>query len=115
LIFLELLQLDEFCYDFPMGKRVFTLTSLFCLSAWMALGQGTTSRLVGVVLDTSGAAVPNANVRLTNEGTSTSFTTVTGSAGAYTFEAIQPGKYRVSVEAAGFRKFESRGNPVSIG
>jgi hypothetical protein len=68
------------------------------------------------VLDSSGAAVANATVRLKNEATSSVFTTTTGSSGgAYTFEAVQPGKYEVSAEAAGFKRFTSRGNEVTIG
>src|ERR1700712_1298578 len=98
-----------------MGKRVSLLITFACLLAVMAFGQGTPSRLVGVILDSSVAAVPNATVRLTNEGTAATFTTVTGSSGAYSFEAVQSGKYMVAVEAAGFRKFESRDNTVTIG
>ncbi|MEO7142181.1 MAG: TonB-dependent receptor, partial [Bryobacteraceae bacterium] len=80
-----------------------------------AFGQGTTSRLVGVVSDPSGAAVANVAVRLTNQGTGTTFSTTTSSAGSYTFEALQPGMYEVSAEAPGFRKFTSSGNNVTIG
>src|ERR1700712_5968379 len=98
-----------------MGKRASFLLVFVCIFASIAFGQGTTSRLVGVVLDSSGAAVPNATVRLTNEGTAAAFTTVTGSSGTYSFEAVQSGKYTVTVEAAGFRKFESRDNTVTIG
>ena len=78
-------------------------------------GQGTTSRLVGVVSDPTGAAVGKAIVRLTNEGTGAAFTTETSVGGAYSFEAVQPGRYSVAVEAAGFRKFISTGNAVTIG
>ena len=87
-------------------------TSLCCAPLF---GQGTTSRLVGDVTDSSGAAVPGASVKLTNEGTQASFATTTGSAGAYTFEALQPGRYTVAVEAAGFKKFSARDNGVTIG
>jgi hypothetical protein len=36
------------------------------------LGQAVTGTLLGTVLDSTGAAVPNANVTLTNEGTGVS-------------------------------------------
>ncbi|MBI1788715.1 MAG: TonB-dependent receptor [Acidobacteria bacterium] len=78
-------------------------------------GQGTTSRAVGTVQDASGSVVAGATVRLTHEGTSAVFTTSTSDAGAYVFEAVQPGVYTVSVEAPGFKKFSARGNLVSIG
>ncbi len=80
-----------------------------------AFGQGSTSRLVGTVTDPSGAAVANAAVQLTNSGTNTIFKTTTTNSGAYTFEALQPGRYEVAVEAAGFRKFVSPDNDVTIG
>ncbi len=78
-------------------------------------GQGTTSRVVGSIADPAGAAVANATVRLTNQGTRATFTTTTGAAGAYSFEAVQPGTYEVAVEAPGFRRVTSRDNAVTIG
>jgi len=77
--------------------------------------QGTSSRAVGTVQDSSGAAVPGATVRLINEGTNSVFTATSSDAGAYAFEAVQPGTYTVTVEASGFKKFTSKGNPVNIG
>ena len=78
-------------------------------------GQGTTSRVLGVVQDPSGAAVPGATVQLTNEATGAAFTVKTSESGTYGFEAVQSGSYTVSVGAAGFKKFASRGNAVTIG
>lgn len=70
---------------------------------------------MGLVADPSGAAISNATVKLTSEGTGTTFTTVTGNAGAFSFEAVQPGQYEVTVEAPGFRRFVSHNNAVTIG
>ncbi len=84
-------------------------------AASAAWGQGTTSRLVGVVSDTSGAVVPNARVTLTNEATRVAFSTTTTQAGTYVFEAVQVGTYAVTVEAQGFKKFASLNNKVAIG
>ena len=62
-----------------MNRR--SLSSLaLCLGlilnlAGAAFAQGTTSRVTGVVLDTTGAVVPDATVTLTNEATSVAFTT----------------------------------------
>ncbi len=95
-------------------KGIGTAFALLLLEA-AGFGQGTTSRLGGFVSDPAGAAVPQAIVRLTNEGTGATFTTTTGPAGSYTFEAVQPGMYEVSVEAPGFRRLVSHGNAVTIG
>src|SRR5258707_1002101 len=90
------------------------VTSLL-ISCGTLFAQGTTSRVLGVVQDPSGALVADATVKLTNEGTGVAFTTNSSSAGAYVFEAVQPGSYAVQVEAAGFRRFVSTRNPVTIG
>jgi hypothetical protein len=82
------------------------------VSAW---AQGSTSRVVGVVSDASGAVVPAAKVTLANEATGVSFKTETTAAGTYVFEAVQVGSYRIEVEAAGFKKFTATGNRLSIG
>lgn len=98
------------------GKR---LTAAFSLSFWFFAsflsGQGTTSRLTGVVEDPSGAAVSGVTVRLTNEGTLAAFSATTADNGVYFFDSIQSGTYSVAVEAPGFKKFVSRGNTVAIG
>ncbi len=88
---------------------------LLLLAAADLRAQGTTSRVTGVVSDSSGARIPGASVTLTNEGTAVSFTTTTSDSGAYTFEAVQVGSYAVKVELQGFKTFESTGNIVTIG
>src|SRR5580704_3817292 len=89
--------------------------TLFCVCACAtAFGQGTTSRVLGTVLDSSGAVVPAASVKLINEGTRLTFETKTSASGAYAFEAVQTGTYQLDVEASGFRKFSSRNNLVDI-
>src|SRR5712671_4158156 len=80
-------------------------TLLSICACGVVFGQGTTSRIVGAVQDATGSLVPGATVKLINEGTRVTFTTTTSSAGAYVFEAVQPGFYEVDVEAPGFRTF----------
>jgi hypothetical protein len=80
-----------------------------------AFGQGTTSRVLGTVQDSSGAIVPDAAVKLVNEATGVVFATKSSSAGTYAFEAVQPGTYELDVEAAGFRAVASHQNVVTIG
>jgi hypothetical protein len=97
-----------------MQKQV-SRTAVFVFSIVTAFAQGTTSRVIGTVQDATGAVVPNATVKLINEGTRVTFQTNTSNAGAYFFEAVQPGEYEVDVEANGFRKFTSHNNSVNIG
>ncbi len=98
-----------------MKVRSASYLFLILFAASLLRGQGTTSRVLGVVQDPTGAAVPGAAVRLTSETTGVSFTTTTTAAGTYVFEAVQPGRYGLTVEAAGFKRFVSRDNIVAIG
>jgi hypothetical protein len=88
---------------------------VFLCAGVTAFAQGTTSRVLGVVQDPSGATIAKASVKLINEGTKVAFSTTSSEAGAYSFEAVQPGLYELQVEAAGFRRFSSRNNQVNIG
>ncbi len=101
-----------------MKNRTVSAFLMLCISllllAGQALAQGTTSRVTGTVTDATGAVVSGATVTLTNEATNISFTTQTASTGAYTFDLITPGTYKVSVEKAGFKKIVSAGNVVQI-
>src|SRR6476620_3428484 len=80
----------------------------------IALSQGTTSRVTGTVHDANGAAVAGAKVTLTNEGTGISFTTETSESGNYAFDLVQVGRYSVTIEKQGFKKFLSQGNSISV-
>src|SRR5437016_11353616 len=101
----------------PMKK----LTSLICsfliliaMTATVALAQGTTSRVTGVVQDKNGASVAGATVTLANEGTGVSLTAQTSDSGTYTFDLIQVGTYSVTVEKQGFKKFVSSHNLANV-
>ncbi len=80
----------------------------FLLGASYAWGQATTD-LRGTVTDPSGAAVANANVTLHNVDTDLERKTVTGPDGSYGFHEILPGKYQVTIEAQGFKRYVRSG------
>jgi len=56
----------------------------------------------GVVKDPSGAAIPNAQVVLTNVNTAVARTTTTNNDGAYDFPSVVPGDYTMRASATGF-------------
>ena len=97
-----------------MGGSFFRIL-LFAAACAAAFAQGTTSRVVGTIQDSSGAVVPGATVKLVNQGTNVTFQTTSTGNGSYVFEAVQSGDYELDVEANGFRKFVSRDNRVAIG
>jgi hypothetical protein len=99
----------------PKKLSIYVSLVFLLLAATAAWGQGTTSRVVGLVQDQTGGVIVGASVTLTNEATQVSFTTQTTSAGTYVFDSVQSGTYSVAVEARGFKKFVSTGNAVTIG
>ncbi|HWC00602.1 MAG TPA: TonB-dependent receptor [Bryobacteraceae bacterium] len=71
-------------------------------------------RLLGHVSDPSGAAVPEANVALTNTATNVSSVSRTNSEGNFVV-ILEPGTYNAIVEANGFRKKTVLGLVVRAG
>jgi hypothetical protein len=63
-----------------------------------------TSTITGRVVDPTGAVVPAVNVSIVQEGTNFTSTAVTNAEGLYRVLSLQPGKYRMTFEAAGFKK-----------
>jgi hypothetical protein len=67
--------------------------------------QATWGAISGFVSDPSGAAVPGANVTVTEVSTGIASKGVTDSAGLYNITHLNPGEYTVTVEAQGFKRF----------
>jgi Carboxypeptidase regulatory-like domain len=66
------------------------------------LGQGTEGALTGTVITQDGAVLPNAQVTVTNDGTSLSRSVTANSKGDYVVAGLNPGTYSVKVETPGF-------------
>ena len=77
---------------------------LLVFLASSCLAQTGTSTIRGTVTDPSGRLVPNASVTLTNIATNAIRTTKSTDTGTYVFDLITPTKYRVEVDAPGFKK-----------
>src|SRR3954462_7072252 len=81
------------------------LVGFLLLSSVLLFSQGgATGTILGTVLDNSGAVVSGATVTVTNVGTGVINHTKTGTSGDYTVPFLQPGTYRVTVEAQGFQQ-----------
>ncbi len=65
--------------------------------------------VTGAVTDPTGAAIPTAQVTLTNEGTQVIQNANTGSDGSYRFPLVPPDTYTLTVKASGFAVKETRG------
>src|SRR5437016_4009243 len=80
------------------------LCSVFVLAVCSTVqAQTSTGTITGTVTDQSGASVPNAQMKSTNELTRTSRQTVTDSAGLYQAPFLPAGRYSITVSAPGFQ------------
>ncbi len=82
--------------------RLKTTFALLLLSVCL-FAQDFRATLTGLVTDPTGAAVPDATVKVTNIETNTSKEVKTTSLGNYTIPYLDPGNYRLEVNAAGFQ------------
>ncbi len=73
------------------------------------------STFTGIVTDPSGAAIPNANVTATNEGTNVSVSRKTGSEGFYTIPDLLPGLYTLKAEVQGFKTLVNAHVELTVG
>jgi hypothetical protein len=67
----------------------------------------------GTVADPTGAAIGTAKVTLTDQATGVSRATLTGAGGEYSFTAVNPATYTVTVETPGFKKLDRKGLVVN--
>ena len=78
--------------------------ALAALCSFLA-AQDFRSTISGKVLDTSGAAVPNAKVQAVNAATNDTLTATTDGTGTYSIPLLRPGNYKVTATANGFKQF----------
>ncbi len=69
----------------------------------------------GNIMDSSGAVVPNANVKVTNVGTGEQRALTTNADGRYVADSLSPGEYTVEIEASGFNKVIVKEVRVAVG
>ena len=83
--------------------KLFRCAAVCLLVVLGASAQSTRGVLVGDVVDPSGSRVAQAAVTATNEGTNQTTRTTTSADGQYTITNLEPGRYRLTVEAPGFK------------
>lgn len=97
-----------------MKRRSLPAFALFFLITPFCVAQ-IAADITGHVLDSSGAAVANARVNLTDTATSLHQTTITTSAGDYRFTHLNPGQYSLDVSSPGFKHLSRTGVTVIVG
>ncbi len=81
-------------------------TVMVILFSISAQGQSTAGRILGTLTDQSGAAVATGKVIVTDVQRGTSRTITTDESGTYAAPDLQPGTYKIHVEAPGFKSVE---------
>lgn len=87
-----------------LWKGFLALAICLCWTALVAVAQtGGQGALEGTVVDATGAMIPHAVVKATNQASGVSTTHTTTSAGVYQISPLIPGIYTVTVSAKGFK------------
>ena len=83
-------------------RRVSFLIGLAFASSLYA--QVDTGTITGRIVDATGAAVSNVQVKLVQTETNFQFAAVTNSEGIYRIQSLQPGTYQATFEGSGFKR-----------
>jgi hypothetical protein len=85
------------------------------LTAGTVWSQEATATVNGTIFDASGAAVPKAQIVMTNTTTGFSRSTVSGGTGGYNIPFLPPGTYSMKVQAPGFSTLEQKNITLVVG
>src|SRR5579863_9986282 len=85
------------------------------LSTGQLFGPAGTGTVTGRVTDSTGAVIGGAAVILTDTATNIAISVTSNDFGLYVFNAVQPGKYALSVTKEGFRKAALATRELTVG
>src|SRR6266436_6213956 len=97
-----------------MGGRFLAVAFLLSIATHSLRAQTSNGAIAGSILDSSGGAVPGAQVTATGVETHSVYNTVSSSTGAYRLSDLVLGTYNISVTAPGFKVSELTGVVVQI-
>ena len=83
-------------------RKASVVMMLLTILVGVAAAQERFGEINGTASDASGAVVPDVNLTLTNKGTGRVYTTKSSGSGQYFFRDIEPGRYSLTFERAGF-------------
>jgi hypothetical protein len=88
------------------------VVAILLASGHSALAQAIFGQIAGTVTDSTGAAIPNATVVVSDVAKGTSITVTSNGDGQFTASHLIPDTYNVKVSAQGFKGFEQKGLEV---
>ncbi len=90
---------------FALCRQAASLTFIFLLCGLTSTlsAQQTSATLLGTVVDTSGASIPNVTIRAVNLGTNIKREVVTDAAGNYSLTYLPAGNYHLTAQREGFQ------------
>ena len=83
-------------------------------SATLAFGQATSGNLAGAVKDSTGAALPQASITVTNESTGATSTATSNGAGEFLIQNLPAADYDIKATATGFTSTLVKGVHVAL-
>jgi carboxypeptidase family protein/TonB-dependent receptor-like protein len=95
-------------------KRQLVIPVFVISASWLA-AQVNTGTITGTATDSSGAAIPNVKVVVLQTETNFESRAVTNAEGLFRVQSLQPGTYRVTFEAAGFKRLIQSGLELRVG
>lgn len=84
------------------------LIAVLLLAASLAVAQEYRGRVQGVVVDASGAVVPNVSLVLRNDATGIEVARASNVEGRFIFDYVDPGTYTLTADMRGFKKLIQR-------
>src|SRR5689334_22559383 len=89
-----------------MFKYVLSVLSFVSVAFAQTTGTAT---MVGTITDNTGAIVPGASINIVNTETQFVSNSETNSEGGYYVPNLNPGTYRLTVQASGFKRYVREG------
>jgi hypothetical protein len=95
-------------------RKSVVLAALLLVVCYAGYAQAVNGSLVGTITDSSGAAVTNAQITITEVNTGVSRAAQTNDSGNYGFSNLRPGTYTVAAGQSGFKKASRGGVDVVV-
>ena len=98
----------------PVFNRLIPLLLCLLLACLPAAAQYTTASFSGIVIDPSGATLPDSKVTVRNVDTGLTQTVTTDTTGSFLFSRLPVGNYELRVEREGFSAYVQTGITLTV-